>query len=188
MNASLVLVTSDRTQKDIAVAKTRVIIGRNTDCQIRIPIASVSRHHCELTVEDGKLFIKDLGSSNGTFVNRRRVNQTQLAGGDLVAVGSCVFVVRIDGVPAEVDPEASYRKGSLPDMAAANAPATDELTTQVMRRPPVAPVARPAAAGAPKKKSDDDDDVGELDLSGLEDSSVVDFDFSDDDDPSQPKL
>ena len=48
-------------------------IGRHDDCLIRIRSSQVSRRHCELHLDRGKLLVRDLGSSNGTFVNGKRV-------------------------------------------------------------------------------------------------------------------
>ena len=64
-----------------------VIVGRGSDIQIRIPHPSVSLRHAELTLEDGRCFLKDLNSSNGTRINGKPINQAQLHSGDLVEFG-----------------------------------------------------------------------------------------------------
>ena len=51
------------------------IVGRQQGCQIRIVSSLVSRKHCELTERGGQLRIRDLGSSNGTYVNDSRRNR-----------------------------------------------------------------------------------------------------------------
>ncbi|HAA51024.1 MAG TPA: hypothetical protein DCE43_15010, partial [Planctomycetaceae bacterium] len=45
-----------------------MIVGRGRDCQLRIPVADVSRQHCKFSLKDGGVYLQDLGSSNGTQV------------------------------------------------------------------------------------------------------------------------
>ena len=105
MQAALVHVRSDGKQQPIPLKAGKVIIGRQDDCQVRIPSAQISRHHCELVAGGSGVRIRDLGSSNGTFVNGQKVEDADLNPGDVVAVGSMLFVVRIDGEPAVINPE-----------------------------------------------------------------------------------
>lgn len=106
MEAALVHVRSDGKQQPVPLRGGRIVIGRQEDCQVRIPSAQISRHHCEVVVGVGGVRIRDLGSSNGTYVNGQKVGEAELEAGDVVAVGSMLFVVRIDGEPAVIDPEA----------------------------------------------------------------------------------
>jgi len=62
----------------------------------------VSRRHCELNVEMGRLKIRDLGSRNGTYLNGQRVDQAEVAPGDKIKIGPVVFAVQIDNQPAEL--------------------------------------------------------------------------------------
>lgn len=164
MSVDLVLVLPDGKQREIPLSKPVQVIGRQTDCQIRIPSAAISRHHCEVAVTDGKVSVRDLGSSNGTFVNRRRVSQAELSPGDLIAIGDLVFVVRVDGRPAAIDSEDVIEDG------------------QVRPEAPRAPRAPKAAAKPAAAKMQPLTDPGG--------SSVGDFDFLDEDDEikKQPKL
>ncbi len=183
MNVSLVLVRDDGRQQDVPLKKATQVIGRATDCGLRIPSSSVSRHHCEVTVSEGKATLRDLGSSNGTFVNRKKVAMTDLDAGDLISIGEFVFVVRVDGDPKDIDAEESYDEGIVlpPKPAPAAAPAAKSPA----KAAPSAPTAKPAPA---KKKDDDDDDL--LSSNDPDDSSVADFDFLDEDEDlkKQPKL
>lgn len=72
----------------------RSILGRAKDCELSVPYKLLSREHAEFWVEDGKLHLKDLGSSNGSFVNGERIEQATLADGDKVAFAKLVFAVK----------------------------------------------------------------------------------------------
>ena len=62
-------------------------IGRAPRADFILDAALVSRLHCRLTAGDGTLEVLDLQSTNGTFVNDKRVEQARLAAGDRLRVG-----------------------------------------------------------------------------------------------------
>jgi pSer/pThr/pTyr-binding forkhead associated (FHA) protein len=75
-------------------------IGRHDDCVIRIKSSQVSRRHCELLEDGDTLTLRDLGSSNGTFVNGKRVlGQQRLNHGDEVTLGAVTLRVAQLGQP-----------------------------------------------------------------------------------------
>lgn len=79
------------------------VIGRSDQADLVIPDRSLSRQHARLIFQDGAWTIEDLGSRNGTLVNRQRIDRpTALQSGDVVALGASTFTVRPDGevVPA----------------------------------------------------------------------------------------
>jgi len=104
MDVTLVMFKADGTRRDFTVRGERMTIGRKNSCDLRIPLSSVSRQHCEVRLEGDGVSIHDLGSSNGTFVNEDRVQQETLRPGDAVVVGPVVFTVVIDGQPENVKP------------------------------------------------------------------------------------
>ena len=66
----------------------RTTIGRSPDNNIFLDDVTVSRKHAVLIERDGEILIEDLGSLNGTFVNRRRIDSaTRLQSGDEVQIG-----------------------------------------------------------------------------------------------------
>jgi pSer/pThr/pTyr-binding forkhead associated (FHA) protein len=66
----------------------RTTIGRSPDCNIFLDDVTVSRKHAVLIEENGQVSIEDLGSLNGTFVNRKRIDApTRLQSGDELQVG-----------------------------------------------------------------------------------------------------
>ena len=67
---------------------TPVFLGRAADCIIRTDDAMVSRKNCKISFAGGKFLVEDLGSSNGTFVNERKVQKQALNHGDVIRCGS----------------------------------------------------------------------------------------------------
>ena len=70
------------------------IMGRSKDCDLAVPYKLLSRHHVEFTVRDGQLYLRDLGSSNGSYVNGHRVAEARLQPGDQVSLAKLAFEVR----------------------------------------------------------------------------------------------
>jgi predicted component of type VI protein secretion system len=59
------------------------------------------RKHCRFVVEGESLRLEDLGSSNGTYVNGKRIQEAIIKPGDNVQIGPLTFVVQIDGQPPD---------------------------------------------------------------------------------------
>lgn len=121
MEVVLVMFKDDE-KREFAINAQRTIIGRRQDCDLRIPTRDVSRRHCELGPGEkrSELMVRDLGSSNGTFVNSKRISETNLHPGDRLSVGPVTFIVQINGEPADVKP--SDAAPSLEDSDAAVMP------------------------------------------------------------------
>lgn len=68
-------------------------IGRAARADFIVDRALVSRLHCRLTAGDEKLEVQDLASTNGTFVNGKRVERAQMAGGDRLRLGRIELTV-----------------------------------------------------------------------------------------------
>jgi pSer/pThr/pTyr-binding forkhead associated (FHA) protein len=79
---------------EIHVRRYPFILGRQEDIDCALPFVFVSRRHCQLTVEDKQVFIQDLKSQNGTFVNGRRIAARHaLQHGDQIGLGPLNFLV-----------------------------------------------------------------------------------------------
>jgi diguanylate cyclase (GGDEF)-like protein len=77
--------------KNYKLAEDTVLIGRDPGSTIPIDQETVSRQHCKLERQRGALFVEDLRSTNGTYVNDCPVRRERLRHGDLLKVGSVVF-------------------------------------------------------------------------------------------------
>jgi hypothetical protein len=69
----------------------RLLLGRAPDCHLVFADDTVSRRHAELRYAEGRWMLRDLGSSNGTWVNGRRVMHAEVAPGDDVQLGGCAL-------------------------------------------------------------------------------------------------
>ncbi len=69
------------------------IVGRSSEIDLVLMEEMVSRKHAKMWFEDGKLNIKDLGSTNGTFVNGEKIVQTTVGEGDRVLIGTSIMKV-----------------------------------------------------------------------------------------------
>jgi len=82
--------------REIELAAGEVTLGRSRSSTVRVDHESVSRSHALLTLSDGKAVLKDLNSSNGTFVAGRRIlNETILRSGDRLQLGAAVLEYRL---------------------------------------------------------------------------------------------
>ena len=73
------------------------VLGRGTEADIRLPDTGVSRKHVDVQLHGSTVVVEDLGSTNGTLVNGRRVGSQELADGDVIRIGHSVLVYRQDG-------------------------------------------------------------------------------------------
>ena len=100
MDASLRVVKGPFSGETILLAPGKLLIGREKDCQLRLDGRSVSHHHCVLLLDDYTLRIRDLGSTNGTLLNGRRLGPREsiLADGDTVSIDNLTFRVDLNHV------------------------------------------------------------------------------------------
>jgi pSer/pThr/pTyr-binding forkhead associated (FHA) protein len=71
---------------DITLDRTMVVVGRHPACDTRLDSLRVSRHHCCMTQENGEVFVRDLGSTNGIRINGQRVEIGRLRPGDELSI------------------------------------------------------------------------------------------------------
>jgi hypothetical protein len=84
-------------------------LGRAPRADFVVDAALVSRVHCRFTLNDaGQLELEDLGSTNGTFVNGRKVTKLLLSDGDKLTIGRMEFVVNSAGSQQAGNPKTSW--------------------------------------------------------------------------------
>ncbi len=73
-----------------------VMVGRNEDCDIKVDDVEISRQHLRLVNENRRWFVQDLGSTNGTFVNKLRVDRFMVNPGDRIKAGRTFFRFNVE--------------------------------------------------------------------------------------------
>jgi len=106
--------------EDCPLAAPGLFIGRETDNDLRLPVAGVSRYHAKAVEQDGAWRIVDLGSSNGIKVNGLRTREQVLADGDLIHLGPVVLRFRADLPLSSPDPAVAAAGPDDPTSAAAS--------------------------------------------------------------------
>jgi pSer/pThr/pTyr-binding forkhead associated (FHA) protein len=92
--------------EDVVVDHFPFVIGRHPQSDYPLPLAVVSRRHCELFEREGRVWVRDLGSCNGTAVNGWQARQPKpLHNGDLLRLASLVFHVSLEGAPTNPIPD-----------------------------------------------------------------------------------
>jgi pSer/pThr/pTyr-binding forkhead associated (FHA) protein len=113
MQAVLVMFRNDGERRSFSISRDMMVIGRRQDCDLMIPLGEISRKHCRIIRDDDTLRLEDLGSSNGTFHNGRRIQEAVLEPGDTVQVGPVSFVVQIDGVPDDDEIQPNTKNAAI---------------------------------------------------------------------------
>ena len=107
MEAKLVVVGGEAKTAEIKL-KLPTVVGRGRDASLTLPHPLVSRQHCEIFDSDGKLFVRDLGSLNGTYVNNERIEgERELPSGVLLTIGTVTFRAVYEDQPDLLPPAAA---------------------------------------------------------------------------------
>ena len=126
----------------IPIKLPQFIIGRDAQCHLRPASPVISKRHCALISRNGKVFVRDFDSTNGTFVNDVPVKgERELSHQDKLKAGPLLFEVRIEATPAVNKPT------PLP----ANKAAAGK-----------APAEKPAPENAPPGGGEDDESVAAM--------------------------
>ena len=100
----------------IPLRKSKLLVGRRESCDIVLRFANVSAHHCQLQLDSGYWYARDVGSRNGIKVNNVRVQEKRLDPGDVLSVAKHRYEVRYS--PA--------------DLGAVGPPPNDNLSQEIM--------------------------------------------------------
>ena len=95
----------DRSSRSVAFDGRPLTIGRAPDNGVVIRDGRASRHHARIDGRRGSLVLTDLGSTNGSFVNDRRVESIALGEGDRIRIGTTTLLIEsIDDAPVAAAP------------------------------------------------------------------------------------
>lgn len=105
--------------QEFPIYEEGTVLGRSKTCDVTIPGTHLSRSHAQLTVKGSQLHVKDLASSNGTFINDERISEATAKPGDILRID--VYSFRIVGpLSATSGEQKTLARGSV-DVSAAQA-------------------------------------------------------------------
>ncbi len=165
LQAELKVIEGKQQGKSIPLNAKKFLIGREQDCQLRPTSDLVSRHHCVFSQDGYTVRLRDLGSTNGTFVNGERIQgQVSLNDGDRVQIGKLAFQVII-----RQSAEASTVAEPVGAAAAAGALSLDDLAT----KPPSA--TSPLADSAVLGNSETELNTGKTEAGGSDSNKTMEL-------------
>jgi Nif-specific regulatory protein len=94
VNPRLNAVSGALAGQSFALGAEPLTVGRDRGNALHLRDLAVSRHHCVIESSEGRLLLRDLGSSHGTFVNGMPVTERVLEHGDLVTIGGSLFLIQ----------------------------------------------------------------------------------------------
>ncbi len=120
----LVLNQGDEKGKAFQLKEGQNRVGRSDDNAIKIDDASVSSHHAEIVVAGKRVTVRDLGSTNGTRIGGRKVQEAELLEGDQIMFGIIPFVYQVS--PPRPPPRGGIRADQI---GVAQSPSPDKVST-----------------------------------------------------------
>jgi predicted component of type VI protein secretion system len=155
MKVNLVVATGVHQGKVIPILGVEFLIGRDPQCQLRPASQAVSKQHCAVLVREGKVFVRDYGSTNGTFLNDTAITpngEVEVRADDRLRVGPLDFSVQVV-VPRPSD------STPLPEALKRMSPGSvEKLKLDAGSGGTPAPATRPAPETAPAAAADHDHD------------------------------
>ncbi len=112
--AKLVILTQGMTDRVHELKADRTTIGRVEDNMFQISEPSVSSHHCEVLLRGNDVVIKDLDSTNGTFINNLKIAESVLKPGQTLKLGNVEMRLDTGAPPAAGTPAAAPASAPAP--------------------------------------------------------------------------
>lgn len=101
----------------IDLVKDLILVGRKDDCDVRLNHKSVSKLHCVIVKTEGMLLVRDLGSTNGTRVNNKRVRRAALLSDSQLTIATFAFRVQLGPGETPVSPDQQTQQMDAKDVA-----------------------------------------------------------------------
>lgn len=123
MKVKLIVASGVHEGREIPIAGQQFVIGRDPQCQLRPSSPAISKKHCAIILKGNKVFVRDFGSTNGTFVNEQMVSgEVEVTDQTTLRAGPMAFRIAIEEVqppkPAAVAKPATAPAGEDDDFAA----------------------------------------------------------------------
>jgi pSer/pThr/pTyr-binding forkhead associated (FHA) protein len=182
----IVLAAGKQAGKVLEIKLPQFLVGRDPQCHLRPASPLISKRHCVILQREGKAFVRDFDSTNGTFLNNQPVKgEVEIHNDDRLKIGPLLFTVRVESGapvnrPTPAPPTKAVTKpGSAPAVkASAAAAATPKPAPQPAPQPAAQSAAgedEPAPAPAPAAGADagqSDDDIAAMLLSIQDDGTA----------------
>jgi predicted component of type VI protein secretion system len=150
MVVKLIVASGKSAGRAISIKRSKLLVGRAEECDVRPLSEEVSRRHCSVVVEPPAVWVEDLGSRNGTFVNGERISgRTRVENGDIIRVGSLELKVACDRPEASAGgSEDDVSRWLMADSEPAGMFDTTRTLTTGVDPAPTAPAPEATAEGA----------------------------------------
>src|ERR1035438_9878852 len=113
--AKLVILTQGMTGRAHELNVDRTTVGRVEDNTFQIADPSVSSHHCEVLLRGGEVLIRDLNSTNGSFINGAQITEGVLKPGQTLRLGQIELKLEVEGSASPAgDPPAAAPVAAVP--------------------------------------------------------------------------
>lgn len=100
-SAALIVVKGPQVGDIFVLNPTSNTIGRNDDNELMLDDVTVSRNHATIEKVENSWILRDLNSLNGTYVNRNRIDQTELTGGEELQIGKYRFAFLLPNIETQ---------------------------------------------------------------------------------------
>lgn len=124
--------------KEIAMDKEQITVGRRPDNDLVIDNPAVSGHHCRIYSQAGSFFVEDLNSTNGTFVNEKKIIRAGLRHNDVIGIVKHALVFVEETAPQNQSTNNSNAAAPAPPSAAAVAVSAEQAKPAAKAAPPAA--------------------------------------------------
>jgi pSer/pThr/pTyr-binding forkhead associated (FHA) protein len=128
----LVVLSAELNGRSHELKTDRTTIGRLEDNTFQIPESSVSSHHCEVLLKGTEVLIRDLNSTNGTFINGEKITEKVLKPGQTLRLGQ--IELRLENGTGTAAPAGASASAPAPGPATAPSKKVSDQTTLITQR------------------------------------------------------
>ena len=130
--AKLVILNQGMTGRACELHTDRTTIGRVEDNTFQIADASVSSHHCEVHLRGSDIFIRDLNSTNGSYINNEKITEQILKPGQILRLGQVELKLEAEGAAGGAGGTAATSPATAAGATPAPAPAKKQVDATML--------------------------------------------------------